>query len=97
MYLRGQSNLHLVQLLTLLVACMECCMLHSSSWGMVHQVSRPEASQSEQEQAPLQTSALCAQVIFFPSHNAYTDPAVTRRVLDYFDFMNSKAGAPHAI
>ena len=35
--------------------------------------------------------AVRAQVIFFPSHNAYRDPAVTRRVLDYFDFMNSKA------
>ena len=32
----------------------------------------------------------CAQVIFFPSHNAYKDPAVTRRVLDFYDFMNSK-------
>ena len=30
------------------------------------------------------------QVIFFPSHGPYKDPAVTRRVLDIYDFMNSK-------
>ncbi len=30
------------------------------------------------------------QVIFFPSRPGYVDPAVTRRVLDYMLFMNSK-------
>ena len=30
------------------------------------------------------------QVIFFPSHNEYGDPAVTRRIMDYMAFMNSK-------
>lgn len=30
------------------------------------------------------------QVIFFPSHNEYQDPSVTRRVMDYMMFMNSK-------
>ena len=29
-------------------------------------------------------------MIFFPSHGPYKDPAVTRRVLDIYDFMNSK-------
>lgn len=30
------------------------------------------------------------QVIFFPSRNEYQDPAVTRRVMDMYKFMNSK-------
>ena len=30
------------------------------------------------------------QVIFFPSHGHHKDPSVTRRVMDYMDFMNSK-------
>lgn len=30
------------------------------------------------------------QVIFFPSHGQHKDPSVTRRVMDYMDFMNSK-------
>ena len=30
------------------------------------------------------------QVIFFPSHGPHRDPSVTRRVLDIYDFMNSK-------
>ncbi|KAA6429118.1 MAG: hypothetical protein FRX49_01227 [Trebouxia sp. A1-2] len=29
-------------------------------------------------------------VIFFPSHGHHKDPSVTRRVMDYMDFMNSK-------
>ena len=33
---------------------------------------------------------LCIQVIFFPSSNQYKDPAVTRRVMDIYRFMNSK-------
>lgn len=33
---------------------------------------------------------LLLQVIFFPSHGSHTDPAVTRRVMDYMQFMNSK-------
>ena len=38
------------------------------------------------------SAAACAsaQVIFFPSHGPYQDPSVTRRVLDIYDFMNSK-------
>ena len=31
-----------------------------------------------------------AQVIFFPSRPGYRDPAVTRRIMDYMLFMNSK-------
>ena len=31
-----------------------------------------------------------AQVIFFPSRPGYKDPAVTRRIMDYMLFMNSK-------
>ncbi|KAK9797806.1 hypothetical protein WJX73_009375 [Symbiochloris irregularis] len=34
--------------------------------------------------------AIFNEVIFFPSHGPYQDPAVTRRVLDIYDFMNSK-------
>lgn len=30
------------------------------------------------------------QVIFFPSHGDYRDPSITRRVMDYMSFMNSK-------
>ena len=30
------------------------------------------------------------QVMFFPSHHDYLEPAVTRRVMDYLKFMNSK-------
>ena len=30
------------------------------------------------------------QVIFFPSRPGYNDPAVTRRIMDYTLFMNSK-------
>ena len=30
------------------------------------------------------------QVIFFPSRPGYFDPAVTRRIMDYTLFMNSK-------
>ena len=30
------------------------------------------------------------QVIFFPSHGEHKDPAITRRVMDYMQFMNSK-------
>ena len=37
----------------------------------------------------------CLQVIFFPSHGPYRDPAVTRRVLDIYDFMNSKTLFTH--
>lgn len=33
---------------------------------------------------------LALQVMFFPSHNEYVAPAVTRRVMDYYRFMNSK-------
>jgi len=33
---------------------------------------------------------LAKKVIFFPSRPGYVDPAVTRRVLDYMLFMNSK-------
>ena len=35
-------------------------------------------------------SAPLLQVIFFPSRPGYTDPAVTRRIMDYMLFMNSK-------
>ena len=31
-----------------------------------------------------------AQVIFFPSRPGHRDPAVTRRIMDYMLFMNSK-------
>ena len=31
-----------------------------------------------------------SQVIFFPSHGQHKDPAITRRVMDFMDFMNSK-------
>ena len=30
------------------------------------------------------------QVIFLPSHGEHKDPAVTRRVMDFMQFMNSK-------
>ena len=30
------------------------------------------------------------QVIFFPSHGEHKDPTITRRVMDYMQFMNSK-------
>lgn len=34
--------------------------------------------------------AIFNEVIFFPAHGPYQDPSVTRRVLDIYDFMNSK-------
>ncbi|DBA81187.1 hypothetical protein WJX79_006838 [Trebouxia sp. C0005] len=34
--------------------------------------------------------AIFNEVIFFPSHGHHKDPSVTRRVMDYMDFMNSK-------
>ena len=34
--------------------------------------------------------AIFNEVIFFPSHNGYVDPGVTRRVMDMYEFMNSK-------
>lgn len=39
--------------------------------------------------------ALFNECIFFPNHPGYTDPAVTRRVLDYMLFMNSKVLFKH--
>ncbi|KAK9916012.1 hypothetical protein WJX75_007235 [Coccomyxa subellipsoidea] len=34
--------------------------------------------------------AIFNEVIFFPSHPGYTDPGVTRRIMDFMLFMNSK-------
>lgn len=34
--------------------------------------------------------AIFNEVIFFPSRDGYTDPSVTRRVMDIYKFMNSK-------
>ena len=40
--------------------------------------------------SPMALQAIFNEVIFFPSHNGYVDPGVTRRVMDMYEFMNSK-------
>lgn len=53
------------------------------------QLEGPEISKCLSEKI---SHMLCCmlQVMFFPSHHDYQEPAVTRRVMDYFKFMNSK-------